>query len=79
MIRISAQTLHLSIEALARERQLIGSRLDAHIHEAEERDLLYTRGSQLTDALSQLAELYERQRRGQAALPAATQILASYD
>jgi hypothetical protein len=80
MIRISVHTLQLSIEALAKERQVVGCRLEGNDYTADERDVLYLKGGQINKALGQLATLYERQRRGQEdVFPESQRILANYD
>jgi hypothetical protein len=80
MIRISVHTLMLSLQALARERQVVGCRLERHDYTPDERDDLYLRGGQLNKALGQVATLYERQRRGQEHVyPDSERILSGYD
>jgi len=76
---VSIQTLLLSLHALGKERQAVGAKLDSGEF-SEDLDELNDDIDRLTQALGELAALYEPQREGQEQVyPSAEKILAQYD
>lgn len=77
---VSASTLILAINAMAKERQDIAARLEAGNLDDEDYEYSSDKVLRLTAALGELADFYEPQRQGQEkVLPSFEKILAAYE
>jgi len=77
---VSIQTLLLSLHALGKERRAVAAKLDSGEFSEDDLDELNDDIDRLTQALGELAALYEPQREGQEQVyPSAEMILAQYD
>ena len=80
MIPVSIQTLLLSLHAVSKERQVVGTRLRNGDFEEDETEELNDLIDRLTVAITELTELYEPQREGrEGTYPTSDRIQALYD